>query len=287
MVHNAAVSERHWAGAPTRADKALAELGLARSRSHASELIASSRVRIDGVMASKSGTRVYDGVLLEVAGGDDYVSRGAHKLLTALDRFEISPEGRLALDLGASTGGFTQVLLERGAREVLAVDVGHNQLADQIRTDARVRVVEGCNARNLDSDELSRLTGVTEAPSLVVADLSFISLTLVLPAIARCASPDADLALLIKPQFEVGRVRGGIVTDPSQWCDAIHNVLDAARLRGFAPRGLELSPIAGSEGNREFLVHFVRGEGVDPREWEKRVRKVCAQAEAAGEGSPV
>ncbi|WP_246454382.1 TlyA family RNA methyltransferase [Leucobacter denitrificans] len=283
----AARAERRWAGVPTRADRALAEVGLARSRSHASELIASSRVQVDGVVVTKAGVKVHEGALLEVTGGDDYVSRGAHKLVAALDSFNINPAGRLALDLGASTGGFTQVLLERNARKVLAVDVGHDQLADQIRADSRVRVVEGCNARNLDSEELSRLTDVNEAPSLVVADLSFISLTLVLPAISRCASTDADLALLIKPQFEVGRVRGGVVTDPAQWREAIHKVLDAASQCGLEPWGLALSPIAGSEGNREFLVHFVRGETADPREWEERVRELCARAAAKGEGSPV
>lgn len=282
-----------WEGEPERLDRVLPELGLTRSRSQAHEVIAAGGAFVDGRQIQKSGSKVRQGSLVSVVGTDHYVSRGAYKLIAALDTFGIdpltiggtqadaaslAPSGRIALDLGASTGGFTQVLLERGARKVLAVDVGHGQLAPEIRGDSRVRVVEGCNARNLTREELTRLTGVTEAPSLVVADLSFISLTLVLPAIARCTEPGADLALLIKPQFEVGRVKNGVVTDPLQWEAAIHQVLHSAAEHGFAVRGLSPSPIAGGEGNREFLVHFVSGARADSREWESRVREVCASA---------
>lgn len=274
-----------WDGEPARLDRALVDLGLVRSRNRAAELIAAGGVAVDGETARKAGTRVRAGGQITVSGDDHYVSRGAHKLLAALDIFAIDPADRLALDLGASTGGFTQVLLERGAREVLAVDVGHDQLAPEIRADARVRVVEGCNARDLDAATLASLTGVVERPSLIVADLSFISLTLILPAIARCAHDGAELALLIKPQFEVGRVRDGIVTDPAQWAGAIRTVLDAAAAEGLAARGIAPSPIAGGEGNREFLVHFVRAAAPDPREWEARIHEVCTETSEHVEGT--
>ncbi|KAF5291229.1 hypothetical protein FQR65_LT20487 [Abscondita terminalis] len=268
--------ELSWGGESERLDRALSGLGLARSRSHAAELIAAGGVRVDGVTALKPGVRVRQGALLAVSQADHYVSRGAHKLVAALDEFGIAPGGRLALDLGASTGGFTQVLIERGAREVLAVDVGHGQLVESLRTDPRVRVVEGCNARELDAEMLAELTGVSERPSLIVADLSFISLTLVLPAMVRCAAADAEFVLLIKPQFEVGRVRDGVVTDPELWADAIRTVLRAATERGLTVRGLAQSPIAGGAGNREFLVYITSAASGNPQEWEDRVRELCA-----------
>ncbi|GAA1325355.1 TlyA family RNA methyltransferase [Leucobacter albus] len=277
--------EGRWLGAPERLDRAVVALGLVRSRSRAAELVGAGGIAVDGAVAGKPGLKVREGSLLTVRGDDHYVSRGAHKLLAALDAFSVDPAGRVALDLGASTGGFTQVLLERGAATVLAVDVGHDQLAAEIRSDQRVRVVEGCNARELDAAALASLTGVAELPSLVVADLSFISLTLILPAIARCTGPGAELALLIKPQFEVGRVRDGIVTDPGLWRDAIRTVLRSATESGFAVRGLAPSPIAGGEGNREFLVHLVCAEPGDPREWEGRIVEVSAPARTHDEGN--
>lgn len=276
-----------WEGDDERLDRALAALGLARSRSHATTLIAEGGVTLEGVTAAKPGAKVVRGTRIDVSGADHYVSRGAHKLLAALDEFQIDPAGRLALDLGASTGGFTQVLLERGAREVIALDVGHDQLVQQLRDDARVRVVEGCNARALDSETLAELSGTAEAPTVIVADLSFISLTLILPAIQRIADPGADIALLIKPQFEVGRVKHGVVSNPEQWAEAIRTVLDAAARAGFVTHGLAVSPIAGGEGNREFLVHFKGGTGANPREWDERVRELCSlrATAAADEGS--
>lgn len=288
---NGVTNSLRWHRDGERLDRALAESGLVRSRSHASDLIEAGSVLVDGEVVMKAGRKVAAGATLEVRGADHYVSRGAYKLLAALDAFGIDPADRLALDLGASTGGFTQVLLERGAREVLAIDVGHDQLARQLRDDPRVRVVEGCNARNLDATTLAELTGTEERPSLVVADLSFISLTLVLPAIARCVGEGAELALLIKPQFEVGRVKGGVVTNPLQWAEAIRTVLRAAAEQGFAARGLESSPIEGGEGNREFIVRFVSAPSPDPQEWEGRVRALCGiesearQPHTAEEGS--
>lgn len=276
-----------WEGAAERLDRVLPQLGLARSRSRAAELIAGGGVLLDGAPAAKAGVRVDPGSRITVVGSDHYVSRAAHKLIAGLDLFGVDPAGRVALDLGASTGGFTQVLLERGATAVQAIDVGHDQLVPELRADSRVRLVEGRNARELTPENLAADTGIPEAPSLVVADLSFISLTLVLPAIARCAASDADLVLLIKPQFEVGRVRDGVVTDPVQWAEAIRTVLGAASEHGIVACGLAASPIAGGSGNREFLAHFARGERAgaetaDPTEWEERIAQLCGARARAG-----
>lgn len=269
-----------WSGAPQRLDRVLAELGLIRSRSQAVQRVAEGLVRVEGAPAAKAGQRVPTGARVELRsdGTDHYVGRAARKLLAALDAFGIDPTNRLALDLGASTGGFTQVLLERGARSVQAVDVGHGQLHEQLRADPRVRLVEGCNARDLTAEALAGLTGIAERPDLVVADLSFISLTLILPAISRTAAADAELVLLIKPQFEVGRrgIREGIVTDPALRAEAIRAVLSSAAGLGYAAAGLEVSPIAGGEGNIEFLVHLVRGGAPDPSEWEHRIGALCS-----------
>ena len=263
-----------WQGSPERLDRVVAETGLARSRSRAAELIAAGEVRVDGRPVTKAGTKVPSGAIVEVAVADHYVGRAAGKLVAGLDRFGIDPAGRLALDLGASTGGFTQVLLERGARAVQAIDVGHDQMVPELAADPRVHLVEGCNARELDRALLEARTGETEAPSLVVADLSFISLTLVLPSIARSAAPDADLVLLIKPQFEVGRVKDGVVTSPEQRAEAMRRVLAAAAAHGYDCRGLEASPVVGGAGNREVLAHFARGASPDPTQWEGRIAEL-------------
>lgn len=265
------VNESVWPGPADRLDRVLAELGLARSRSRAGELIAAGSVTVNGTTAAKSGAKVPAGAIVAVSAADHYVGRAAGKLVAGLDLFGIDPGGRLALDLGASTGGFTQVLLERGVRLVQAIDVGHGQMAAEIERDHRVRLVEGCNARELQRESLAADTGEPAQPSLVVADLSFISLTLILPAIARCAAPDADLVLLIKPQFEVGRVRDGIVTDPRLWEQAIRTVLRSAADCGFACRGLAVSPVIGGSGNREYLAHFARGNEPDPTEWDGQI----------------
>ncbi|WP_369411247.1 TlyA family RNA methyltransferase [Leucobacter edaphi] len=268
-----------WNGEASRLDRALAELGLARSRSRAAELISEGRVRVDGVVVTKHGYRVRSGAALEIEGEDHYVGRAAHKLIAGLDRFAVNPAGRLALDLGASTGGFTQVLLERGAEAVQAIDVGHDQLAPELARDARVRLVEGRNARDLSPENLAADTGIAAAPSLVVADLSFISLTLVLPAIAAVIDREGEAVLLIKPQFEVGRVRDGVVTDPDQWREAILKVLAAARETPLVPVNLAVSPVVGGTGNREFLIHLsatAAADGGDPAEWERRIAEVVS-----------
>lgn len=241
-----------------RLDQTLAARGLARSRTHAQTLIARGVVTVDGRAAVKASTPVDDDARVEVAASDHYVSRAAHKLLAGLDAFDVRVAGRVALDMGASTGGFTQVLRERGARPVIAVDVGHGQLVDQIATDPGVRAVEGFNVRYMTPETLREASGVDAAPGVITGDLSFISLTLVLPAARAVAAPGADLVLLIKPQFEAGRtaVRGGLVTDPAVRAEAVADVLWAAWDHGLAVRGLIASPILGTHGNREFVVHL-------------------------------
>jgi 23S rRNA (cytidine1920-2'-O)/16S rRNA (cytidine1409-2'-O)-methyltransferase len=259
-----------------RVDVALVARGLVRSRSAAQTAVTDGRVRVDGVVAKRVSQRVAAAAVLEVDRGSGWVGRGAGKLDAALDAFGVEVTGRSALDLGASTGGFTQVLLERGARSVVALDVGHDQLAPELREDARVVVVEGENARTLTPERLAVLTGTPEAPGLVVADLSFISLTLVLPAIAAVAAPDADVILLIKPQFEVGRtcVRGGLVPDAGDRERAVRAVLDTASTAGLGTVGLIPSPVVGTHGNREALVHLHRLRGSDPTEWTSSIGRV-------------
>lgn len=265
-----------WGDPSERLDRVLPTLGLVRSRSQASELIAQGKVRVDGEVVTKAGFKIATGAMVSVDGADPYVSRAAQKLITGLDVFGVDPNGLLALDVGASTGGFTQVLLERSAREVLAIDVGHGQLADRIREDIRVRAVEGCNARELTAESLAAATGVIDAPQLVVADLSFISLELVLPALLKVAAPEAEMVLLVKPQFEVGRlgVSGGIVTDPELAIAAVARVILFAEQLGLTCRGVAMSPISGEHGNREVLAHFARGGAAVPTEWEQRIREL-------------
>lgn len=253
----------------TRLDAALAARGLARSRSHAATLIAEGLVSIDGRPVVKPSTPVPDTAEITIAGADHYVGRAAHKLIAGLDAFTIPVEGRLALDMGASTGGFTQVLRERGARRVLAVDVGHGQLAASIAADPGVVAVEGFNVRHMTRENLREATGEDAAPDLVVGDLSFISLELVIPAVRDVAAPDADVLLLVKPQFEVGRtaVRGGLVTDPATRADAVARVAWSAWDAGLGMRGIVPSPILGTHGNAEYLLHLAPGRGTNPTEW--------------------
>lgn len=278
-----------WESAPARLDRALAETGIARSRTQAAELIDRGEVLVNGTPASKPSLRLAPGDEVEVTATERYVSRAAHKLVAGLNEFQIDPSGRIALDLGASTGGFSQVLVERGAAAVLAIDVGHGQLAPELAHETRIRLVEGRNARDLDAANLAQDTGISEPPSLVVADLSFISLRLIFPAIARCASDEAELVLLVKPQFEVGRVRDGVVTNPAQWAEALQIAIAAAAENGFTVQGLANSPITGGHGNREFLAHFVRADRVgepDRPEWEARIAALCQRASATEPAGP-
>lgn len=260
-----------------RLDAALAERGIARSRTHAAELIASGRVRIGGKAVIKASYRVAEGTPITVDRLDHYVSRAAHKLMAGIDAFGTEVTGRECLDIGASTGGFTQVLLERGAKTVVALDVGHTQISPLLRSDERVRVLEGVNARYLTPENLAGLLGAPFAASLVVADLSFISLTMVIPALTETAAPGADFIFLIKPQFEVGktRIREGIVTNPGLRIDAVTKVLWAAFDNGLGTAGLISSPIIGALGNHEYVVWFSAEKGTNPTEWLDTVTKLA------------
>lgn len=236
-----------------RVDAELVRRGLARSRQQAAELIGAGRVTIDGMPAAKAATAVAVTAALAVqaAGEKDWVSRGAHKLIGALDRFGIDVTGRRCLDAGASTGGFTEVLLDRGATEVVAVDVGYGQLAWSLRSDPRVVVIERTNVRDLTSEAIGG------PADLVVADLSFISLTTVLPALIACAAPHADIVPMVKPQFEVGRDRvgaGGVVTDPTLRADAVLAVARRAETLGWHTAGVTASPLPGPSGNVEYFL---------------------------------
>ncbi len=259
-----------------RLDVALAARGLARSRTHAANLIAGGLVTVDGRPAVRASAKVGDDQEIVVAGADHYVSRGAHKLIAALDSFGIEVNDRLALDAGASTGGFSQVLLERGARRVIAVDVGHGQLARELESDPRLISYEGINVRELTHASFAQLVGADDRPELVVADLSFISLTQVLPALREVAAGTTDFVLLVKPQFEVGRtgVREGIVHDAGLRADAVGGVLWSAWDLGLGTAGVIASPIAGSHGNREFLVHLT-ARGSIPTEWLGQVQSLA------------
>ncbi|SDE43448.1 TlyA family RNA methyltransferase [Auraticoccus monumenti] len=233
-----------------RLDRALVEQGLARSRTRARQLVELGRVRVDGVVVSRPAAEVGP-QRLEVDDDDPWVSRAAHKLLGALDDLSVTVPER-ALDAGASTGGFTQVLLSRGCRLVHAVDVGHGQLDPALRADPRVRVHERLNLRELT---LAHLDG--EPVELVVADVSFISLTLLLPALAAVTRPDGRMLLMVKPQFEVGRERlgrGGVVRDPDLHRETVAAVAAAAADQGWEQQGLAPSRLPGADGNTEFFL---------------------------------
>jgi 23S rRNA (cytidine1920-2'-O)/16S rRNA (cytidine1409-2'-O)-methyltransferase len=238
-------------------DVALVERGLAESRQKAQALVMAGRVRIAGAPARKSSDPVAPGAELEVLPGPGHVGRGALKLAGALDAFAIDPAGRVAVDVGASTGGFTEVLLARGARRVYAVDVGHGQLHERLRADPRVVVRDRVNARRLGTGD------VPEPCTLAAVDVSFISVAKVLPALRGVLAEGADAVVLVKPQFEVGRGqvgRGGIVGDPGLHAQCLRDVADSAqREAGFGLRAACASPVAGAEGNREFFLHLVAG----------------------------
>ena len=243
-----------------RLDAELVRRGLARSREQAAELVHAGLVRVAGSTATKPATAVDPAtpVLVEERPGEpDYASRGGHKLAGALDALpRVRVDGRRALDAGASTGGFTDVLLRRGAREVVAVDVGYGQLAWSLRTDPRVTVHDRTNVRELTPETIGGPAGLT------VADLSFIPLTLVLPALAACTAPDGDLLPMVKPQFEVGRERvgaGGVVRDPALRADAVLKVATAAYELGLGTEAVVRSPLPGPAGNVEFFLWLRRG----------------------------
>lgn len=263
-----------------RLDAELVRRGLAPSRERAARLIADGRVKVGGALASKPATGVTTDVAIvvsEAADGPDYVSRGAHKLVGALAAFGplgLTVHGRRCLDAGASTGGFTDVLLREGAAEVVAVDVGYGQLDWSIRQHERVRVHDRTNVRTLTVEQIG---GPVD---LVVGDLSFISLVLVLDALLGVTRDDGDLALMVKPQFEVGKDRigkGGVVRDPELRAETVLAVAHAAAERGWGARAVTVSPLPGPSGNVEFFLWLRRGRAtVDDDEIAAVVRRGVA-----------
>ncbi|HET6636548.1 MAG TPA: TlyA family RNA methyltransferase [Streptomyces sp.] len=247
-----------------RLDAELVRRNLARSRDHAARLIAAGRVTVGGTTATKAATQVATSAAVVVREDADaapeYVSRGGHKLAGALEAFTplgLRVQGRRALDVGASTGGFTDVLLRAGAGHVVAVDVGYGQLAWSLQSDARVTVKDRTNVRELTPDDLDgRLA------DLVVGDLSFIPLGLVLPALVRCSAPDADLVLMVKPQFEVGRERlgsGGVVRSTRLRAESVLGVAAQAASHGLGALGVTASPLPGPKGNVEYFLWLRAG----------------------------
>jgi 23S rRNA (cytidine1920-2'-O)/16S rRNA (cytidine1409-2'-O)-methyltransferase len=242
----------------TRLDAELVRRGLARSRDHAADLIESRLVMVSGIPASKLATQVDAETSIVIQGvRDDFVSRGGHKLAGALDYFSaVRVEGKRALDAGASTGGFTDVLLKRGVKDVVAVDVGYGQMAWELRTDPRVIILDRTNVRHLTLEQ------VGEPVDIVVADLSFISLTLVLPALMSVTNPTADYVVMVKPQFEVGREKlgaGGVVRDPELRKLAVQDVADCAYDMGLGCSGVVASSLPGPAGNVEYFLWLQRG----------------------------
>ncbi|HTX39392.1 MAG TPA: TlyA family RNA methyltransferase [Bryobacteraceae bacterium] len=234
-----------------RLDRLLVERGLADSREKAQALIMAGEVMVNGQKASKPGQPVAEDAALEVLARPPFVSRGGVKLAAALRHFAIDTAGKVCMDIGSSTGGFTDALLQAGALRVHAVDVGAGQLAWSLRTDSRVRLHEGINARGLTADEIG------EPVDLATCDVSFISVTLVLPAIVPLLRAEGQMVILIKPQFEVGKGqvgKGGIVRQPELHRAACERVTEAVHEFGFQTEMIE-SPIAGAEGNREFLLY--------------------------------
>ena len=262
-----------------RLDAELVRRGLARSREHASELIAQRRVTVAGATATKAATGVTTDVALVVSADPDrpdFVSRGGHKLAGALAVFGpmgLAVEGRRCLDAGASTGGFTDVLLRSGAAEVVAVDVGYGQLAWSLRSDDRVVVHDRTNIRDLTPELVGQV-------DLVVGDLSFISLALVLDALLSVTRDDGDLALMVKPQFEVGKDKvgkGGVVRDLDLRAGAVTSVAEAAARRGWGARAVTTSPLPGPSGNVEYFVWLRRGEpSVGADEIDAEVRRTAS-----------
>jgi 23S rRNA (cytidine1920-2'-O)/16S rRNA (cytidine1409-2'-O)-methyltransferase len=258
--------------ARTRLDVRLVEMNLVASREKAQALIMAGRVRVNGQPATKAGAAVAEQARIEVQPGPEHVGRGAVKLGGALDAFGVDPAGRVAVDVGASTGGFTETLLARGALRVYAIDVGRAQIHEKLRQDARVVVHEGVNARTLTCEH------VPEPCAIATMDVSFISILKILTPLRTVLAPGADLVTLVKPQFEVGRGqvgKGGIVREPALHLEVLRGVALAAQVdHGYAARAACASPITGTSGNREFFLHLV--PGAPPRtggEVEALVRK--------------
>jgi len=256
-----------------RVDTVIADRGLAPSRSAAARSVRAGQVRVgsDGPVLLRPSDLVETDADLVVTGGDAYVSRGGEKLANALDALPgLDPAGRTCLDIGASTGGFTDCLLQRGAKQVMALDVGHGQLDWRLRNDDRVRVVEDFNARELSPDLFDR------QPDLVTMDVSFISLTKILAPVVSSAADAFDLLAMVKPQFELGRKRvgrGGVVRDPAARAEAVLMVAEAARAEGLHVRGFAASGLTGPKGNRETFIWCDR-EGPEPDSLESALSEV-------------
>lgn len=271
-----------------RIDSELVRRGLARSRVHAQEMISARRVLLDGEAVDKPARQMDPAQAIVITENDDpdYVSRGAFKLAGALDALgERAPriQGRRCLDAGASTGGFTDVLLRRGAAQVVAVDVGYGQLAWRLQSDPRVEVHDRTNVRTLAPEQ------VAPAPELVVGDLSFISLTLVLPALVAAAAPDADFLLMVKPQFEIGKERlgsGGVVRDPAHHVETVSAVAQCALDLGLDIADVEASPLPGPAGNVEYFLSMRAGhpDAIPAEELSERIVS-AVQRGPAGAGA--
>lgn len=251
-----------------RLDVLLVERGLYPTRAQAQVAILAGRVRVAGASQVKPGMKVPAGADITVQEGEEFVSRGGHKLAHALARFPIEVQGHVVVDVGASTGGFTDVWLRRGARRVYAVDVGRGLLAWRLRHDPRVVCLEGVNARYLRPDMFS------EAPSRFSVDVSFISLGKIWPALVPCLDPGAQGVALVKPQFEAGpRLvgKGGVVRDPAVHVQVLHKAVAEAAAHGLGARGLEVSPVLGPAGNVEFLLWLAVSHPGDPLDLEGAV----------------
>ncbi|MBQ9663281.1 MAG: TlyA family RNA methyltransferase [Oscillospiraceae bacterium] len=259
-----------------RLDQLVFDSGYAESRERAKAIVMSGAVYVNGQKADKPGMAVPADCELEVRGAPlKYVSRGGLKLEKALKVFPVNPEGKCCIDCGASTGGFTDVLLQNGASKVYSVDVGYGQLAWKLRQDERVVNLERCNLRYLTEEQ------IPEPLDLAVMDVSFISIRLILPVIRQFLKPGADYICLIKPQFEAGREqvgKKGVVRDPDVHRSVIQTCLDSAREDGYSVMGLDFSPIRGPEGNIEFLCHLVNEKRAEPE------IKIAAVVEAAHRG---
>ena len=244
-----------------RLDQLVFERGFTESRERAKTTVMSGLVFVDGQRVDKPGTPVSPDAVIEVRGEAlHFVSRGGFKLDKALKVFPVDPAGKLCIDCGASTGGFTDVLLQHGAQKVYAVDVGYGQLAWKLRGDPRVVNLERCNLRYVTSEQ------IPEALDLAVMDVSFISIRLVLPAVQRLLKPDADLICLIKPQFEAGREevgKKGVVRDEAVHREVVRSIVEFAPTIGLSVLGLDYSPIRGPEGNIEYLCHLTHHAGLD------------------------
>lgn len=261
-----------------RLDVLLAERGLTDSREAAKRRILAGEARVDGERVTKAGAQVAADVSIELVGANPrYASRGGFKLERALQVFDVDPTGAVALDAGASTGGFTDCLLQHGARLVHAVDVGYGQIAWRLRNDPRVRLYERTNVRYATPDMFD------PPPEMMTADLSFIGLTLLLPVFATLLPPGADLLALVKPQFEAGRAqveRGGVVRDAAVHLEVLRKVAARGAAVGLAPTAVTYSPLRGPAGNIEFLMRFVRAGDATAGDLDGAITDVVSEAHA-------